>query len=128
VALARQGDVMNHGFDFTEFLHRKIEWSRRTFGPDQRTHGLSDHIRKELEEIEQNPADLEEWIDIILLAIDGAWRSGASPEDIVAMLMAKAQRNELRSWPDWRRLTENDPIEHIRESDVSQHDLFDGLP
>jgi hypothetical protein len=103
-------------FDFVDFLYRKMMWSRKTFGPHQRTKGLSDHIRKELVEIEKNPADLEEWVDIILLAIDGAWRSGASPEDIVAMLVTKAHRNELRKWPDWRDLTENDPIEHIRDA------------
>lgn len=101
-------------FDFIEFLHRKISWSKMTFGPGRRTNGIANHIRKELKEIEDNPDDLEEWIDIILLAIDGAWRSGADPQQIVGMLVKKTRTNEMRHWPDWKKMKEDEPIEHLR--------------
>jgi hypothetical protein len=52
------------------------EWSEATFGPGVRTLGVTNHIRKELEEIEKDPHDLNEWTDVIILAFDGAWRSG----------------------------------------------------
>ncbi len=100
-------------FDLVEHLHRQREFSLRTFGPGARTLGVSDHIRKELEEIRANPA-LEEWVDVILLALDGAWRSGASPEDIAAAIEAKQARNESRTWPDWRTADPNKAIEHDR--------------
>jgi|SRR5215813_3118816 len=103
-------------FDFLEFLKRKISWSQKTFGPGKRTNGIADHIRKELEEVERNPSDLEEWIDIILLAVDGAWRSGATPEEIVSMLIGKTRTNEMRRWPDWRKMRDDDPIEHERDA------------
>ena len=58
--------------------------------------------------------DLEEWIDVVLLALDGAWRSGASPEKIVACLEKKMQKNRGRNWPDWKSIGEDEPIEHVR--------------
>ena len=75
------GDVT--AIDVT-YLERHREWSRATFGPGTRAMGLVDHIRKELAEIEAAPGDLGEWVDVIILAIDGAWRSGAKPADIIA--------------------------------------------
>ena len=119
-------DQMTNKFDFIEFLNHKISWSAKNFGPGRRTKGIVAHIRKELQEVEANPTDLEEWADIILLAIDGAWRSGATSEQIAGMLMGKMRKNELRNWPDWRKMKEGDPIEHVREGDVSRSDLFDG--
>ena len=73
-------------FDLHAHLVRQAEWSERTFGPGTRTQGVIHHIRKELREIEAAPGDLTEWIDVVLLALDGAWRSGASPNEIVSAL------------------------------------------
>jgi len=104
-------------FDFERHLLRQREWSGRTFGPGARSQGCVDHIRKELREIEANPGDLEEWIDVAILALDGAWRSGAQPADIVAALVAKQTKNERRKWPDWRTADPNHAIEHDRSED-----------
>jgi hypothetical protein len=72
------------------------------FGPGKRTLGVIDHIRKELDEIHQAPEDLSEWADVIILAFDGAWRTGAEPQEIIDAIKAKQTKNEKRSWPDWR--------------------------
>ena len=101
-------------FDLVSHLLRQREWSARTFGPGLRTQGVIEHIRKELEEILTAPTDLEEWIDVVILALDGAWRMGASPEQIIVQVVAKQTKNESREWPDWRTATEAQPIEHIR--------------
>jgi hypothetical protein len=95
-------------------LHRQREFSLRTFGPGTRTGGVLDHIRKELNEIEKSPHDLSEWVDVILLALDGAWRHGHDPEAIAAAIVAKQARNESRQWPDWRTMPTDKAIEHIR--------------
>lgn len=102
-------------FDLTAHLYRQRDWSRKTFGPGMRTKGVIDHIRKELVEIEAEPADLREWIDVVILALDGAWRSGHSPAEIVSALAAKQRRNEERKWPDWRTQSLDRAIEHVRE-------------
>ena len=103
-------------FDFHAHLVRQAKFSRNTFGPGRRTQGVSDHIRKELAEIAEAPDDLEEWIDVVILALDGAWRTGASPEQIIATLKAKQAKNEARTWPDWRTADPNKAIEHSKET------------
>lgn len=106
------------GFDLVQFIGEQIEFSERTFGPGTRTSGVIAHIRKELAEIEESPHDLTEWVDVMLLAFDGAWRAGYRPDEIAAALRAKFEKNKRRSWPDWRQNTDG-PIEHIPEpSDV----------
>lgn len=96
-------------------LEQQRNWSRATFGPSRRTKGVTDHIRKELIEIEAAPDDLGEWVDVIILAFDGAWRCGAEPEEIIAAVKAKQMRNEGRTWPDWRTASEDHAIEHDRQ-------------
>ena len=102
-------------FDLVNHLRRQREFSLRTFGPGPRTQGVIDHIRKELVEIEAAPGDLEEWVDVVLLALDGAWRAGYHPENIALAIATKQARNELRTWPDWRTAEPGKAIEHVRE-------------
>ena len=106
-------------FDFEQHLYRQRIWSEKTFGPGTRAKGVVDHIRKELLEIEADPADLKEWIDVVVLAIDGAWRSGSSPRQIIDQIVATQARNEGRNWPDWRTLSPDQAIEHVREGGSS---------
>jgi hypothetical protein len=101
-------------FDFRAHLQRQREWSGRTFGPGPRTAGVIDHIRKELREIEADPSDVLEWIDVVILALDGAWRSGSTPDEIITALVGKQVRNETRAWPDWRTQPQDKAIEHTR--------------
>jgi len=97
-----------------EHLWRQKQWSIRTFGPAKRTLGVLDHIRKELAEIEADPDDLGEWVDVIILAFDGAWRHGWEPQQTIDAIVAKQTRNEARSWPGWRTMSEDVAIEHDR--------------
>lgn len=101
-------------FDLVAHLERQKAFSLKTFGPGQRTDGVLDHIRKELKEIEENPSDVVEWIDVVLLALDGAWRAGFTPEQIASALEAKQQKNENRNWPDWTTVPEGQAITHIK--------------
>ena len=94
--------MWQHRFDLVSHLQRQREWSEKTFGPGPRVQGLTDHIKKELVEVEKNPTDLSEWIDLIILASDGAWRAGFSPHEIAEALNAKMEKNMRRVWPDWR--------------------------
>lgn len=106
-------------FDLVQHLHRQRAFSLNTFGPGNRTAGVLDHIRKELKEIEADPADLFEWVDLVLLSLDGAWRAGHTPEAIAAGIEAKQTRNEGRVWPDWRTADPDKAIEHDRTGETS---------
>ncbi|MDG4791987.1 DUF550 domain-containing protein [Micromonospora sp. WMMD1102] len=100
-------------------LARQRDFSERTFGPGARTKGVVDHIRKELAEIEADPSDLGEWVDVVILALDGAWRAGHEPQQIIDAVVAKQIRNEARVWPDWRTADPNRAIEHDRSAEVA---------
>lgn len=102
---------------FVDIVRRQKEWSARTFGPGSRTAGVLAHIRLELVEVEADPDNLSEWMDIVILAIDGAWRAGHSPEAIAAALSDKQSVNERREWPDWVTADPNGPIEHKRATE-----------
>ena len=103
------------GFDLVAHLRRQIAFSIETFGPGQRVSGVLDHIRKELAEIEKDPSDLTEWVDVVLLAFDGALRAGHSPVEVAEALGKKLAVNEKRQWPDWRKAPPGVAIEHIRK-------------
>ena len=94
-----------------EYLERQREWSTRTFGYGKRTMGISEHIRKELLEIAADPHDSKEWIDVIILAMDGYWRSGGELELLMAGLRYKQQLNFSRKWPVPE--SEDVAVEHI---------------
>ena len=95
-------------------IERQRDFSTRTFGPGTRTAGVLDHIAKELDEIRKAPTDLSEWADVIILALDGAQRTGAAPQDIIDAIVAKQDKNESRDWPDWRDQDPDKAIEHHR--------------
>ena len=99
-----------------EYIDRQIAFSNETFGPGHRTKGVLQHIRKELLEIEQDPTDLMEWVDVIILALDGAWRAGYNAVAICDALEYKLCKNVRRDWPDWRTMSEDQTIEHKRNS------------
>ena len=99
----------------TNYINNQQQWSLETFGPGARTKGLTKHIKKELQEIEQDPTSVEEWVDVIILALDGAWRAGHESEEIVAALQEKQMINFIRTWPTPK--SEDEPTEHLRKGD-----------
>lgn len=112
--------------DLKQHLIRQMAFSHATFGPGRRTNGVVDHIRKELKEVLDADGDSYEWVDVVILALDGLTRqlaySGehrANPdlvaENAVAMILGKQARNEARSWPDWRTADREKAIEHIKD-------------
>lgn len=87
-------------------------WSAKQFGPGRRTVGLTAHIMKECQEVRDDPDDAREWIDIIILAIEGYLRHGGKPEELAEMLEAKQRVNFERAWPAVK--PEHEPMEHLK--------------
>lgn len=108
--------VDRHSGKHFAMLFDKIgTWSAATFGPG-RVAGVIDHVEKELAEIKAKPNDLEEWIDLAMLAMDGARRAcGITGDGWVEALMAKFAKNQHRTWPDWRTAPKDKAIEHERK-------------
>lgn len=117
-----------------QHLLRQMAFSRATFGPGQRRAGVIDHIKKELDEIEEIPNDMareKEWVDVVILALDGMWRSLSFHDDgrqrhqpdhvaekVVNLIRNKQAVNEQRDWPDWRTMSADKAIEHDRTKDA----------
>ena len=123
-----------------EHLRSQIAFSVATFGPGTRINGVLDHISKEIEEVRAEPS-LEEWIDIVILAMDGAWRhvtfskEGEGPAEnsattaanlVATALHRKLDRNFFRTWPNWRDQPRDRAIEHDRSDEVSVHPVGKG--
>lgn len=127
--------------DFVSHLTRQAAFSKATFGPGPRTKGVVDHIKKELKEVGKVYADndgmpeagpdsnvhtdaAQEWTDVAILALDGLTRAIAAArpdwtldrvaESAALMIVAKQGKNELRDWPDWRTMSSDSAIEHVR--------------
>ena len=117
--------------DLKQHLLRQMAFSHATFGPGERTKGVADHLRKEIDEMLLAGGESDEWVDIVILALDGLTRRLAyctgdgterSNPDTVAqiacnLILGKQTRNEARSWPDWRTADPNRAIEHDRSKD-----------
>jgi len=103
--------------DLKFYLVRQRLWFLKIFGPGQRDAGLIKHIKKELDEIRDSPGDIEEWIDVIILAFEGALRNAKSVEaveEVIGCLQAKQDKNLARTWPDWVNQDPEEPIEHVK--------------
>jgi len=100
-------------FDLVSYLEIQKKWSTRVFGEGKRTLGLTEHITKELEEIKAQPDDIMEWVDVMILALDGAWRSGHSPVEVCKAMLDKQSINLQRKWNEVK--SENESIHHVKE-------------
>jgi phage gp29-like protein len=96
--------------NLAELLVPHIEWSKQTFGTTPRVEGICKHIAKELDEIRATPRCLFEWIDVVILALDGAWRAGYSPTDIEYALSDKMEIIRARKYP---KPQDDEVSEHI---------------
>jgi hypothetical protein len=118
--------------DLKQHLLRQMAFSHATFGPGERTAGVIDHIKKELVEVENHcgGGHPEEWVDVVILALDGLTRSlkfrhgitferarhpRAVAGEACRMIEAKQGMNEIREWPDWRTVDPDSAIEHVRQ-------------
>lgn len=98
-------------------LEFQRKWSDDTFGKGARTTGVLKHIEKEIQEVRESPDDVFEWVDLIILAIDGATRRGISPKALIRAYHAKMIENVLRDWPEPPPggFPEDVAVEHVRE-------------
>jgi hypothetical protein len=102
-----------------ETLRKQRAWSRETFGPNYSLSSVIDHLKKEVKEIEDDPADLMEYIDAAMLSFEGASRAGYSPEEIADAFVEKLEINIKREWPDWRTAEPDKAITHVKEGKVA---------
>ncbi len=112
--------------DFEAFALRKAAHSIAAFGPRQTDEGIIDHLKKEAAEVLAAPGIKDrqrEWVDIVMLGLDGLLRSliregyntARAASEAVHMIRTKQTTLESREWPDWRTVSPDKAIEHVRE-------------
>lgn len=109
--------------DLIAHMKRQRAFSKAAFGPGERTNALCNRIKKKLDEIESAQARTtraEEFVDVVILALDGLWRTGLTPEEIVEAIEAKQMQNELRVWPDWRTTAQEQATHSTREREKQE--------
>jgi len=91
-------------------------WSAQTFGRAsvRGPVGPLKHLAREAMEAAENPADIAEYADCVLLMIDAVRRSGFTAEQVVDAAAEKLQANKLRTWPAPTDMAANEPVEHVR--------------
>lgn len=104
-------------FDLVAHLHRQREFMRRTFGVEARPAAMLPVIRKRLDEISGNPGDLSGWVQVVVLALDGAWRAGHAPAKIALAIAALQIEMELAKEPtiEFRLEIDLELPGHVRE-------------
>lgn len=97
-------------------------FSLATFGDttlDRLTRNLN-HIKSELHEINEQPSDIEEWADLLLIAIDSFWRTGGIPFRIYN----RELKEIARYYQNIRTIAEH--IERIEQA-IELPDVYDML-
>lgn len=110
----------NYSDPLRTFWNRFRVWSENTFGPPtiRGPIGPIKHLQKEIEkELLPSPYDLEEYADCVFLIFDACRRAGFSYDELVEKIYYKFEKNQNRTWPDWRGKDPNAPIEHDRSNE-----------
>lgn len=72
-------------------------WALPTFGRTEPSGSLA-HLASEVEELREDPSDIGEYADCLLLLLDAAAISGFSTRDLLRAVWTKMERNKARTW------------------------------
>lgn len=88
-------------------------WANSQFGNrDGKPFGVIFHLRKELTELYENPTDIEEMADVMMLTLEIAAIQGWTTDDVFDATLMKLAKNKKRTWYP---LDEDGVAEHVEE-------------
>ena len=87
-------------------------WADSVFGKDRKPEMILQHLKKEIQELIEEPSNLEEYADVGILWLNAAAKAGYKVKDLYFAMAGKLMVNKSRKWgkPD-----ENDVVEHLRQ-------------
>lgn len=80
-------------FNLIDLLRKQQEFSQQVYGPHP-TRNVMVCIKMELQRVIDNPDDVLQWADVLLMVFDGAMHRGFTPEEIAAA-MEKSLNSQL---------------------------------
>jgi ParB family chromosome partitioning protein len=107
------------GRAFTALCEDHAAWSRETFGCDlaRGPIGPLRHLEKEAREAYENPTDMVEYADCLLLILDASRRAGLTPLRLVEIAAEKLKVVKRRVYPP---AAPDEPAEHDRTGEPGQ--------
>ncbi len=90
-------------------------WADFVFGRDRKPEQILQHLKKEIEELIENPSSLEEYADIGILWLNAAKKAGYEVDDLYFAMISKMRINKARKWG---KADENGVVEHLRGDGV----------
>lgn len=87
------------------------KFSDETFGKDRNPIGPLKHLKKEIDEIIENPDDIVEYADFLLLFIDAIRLNGYTFSKVINAAFEKLEVNKTRDWPP---LNKEGYSEHVK--------------
>lgn len=108
---------------FTDLMLEQGEWSQKTFGTDAERGpvGALKHLSKEALEAAQDPTNITEYADCLILLMDAIRRAGHNREgfkwmDVLRAAKEKMKVNKARNWP--APTASDEPVEHDRSKEA----------
>jgi hypothetical protein len=82
-----------------QYLFKAIgEWSDSVFGEARGPEGALHHLELEIQELNAEPYQIEEYADCLMLLFDAARMAGFGLEDLEIALQMKLEKNKRRKW------------------------------
>jgi hypothetical protein len=101
-------------FNFQPVQDSIAAWADSVFGKDRRLDSILKHLKKEVEELIDEPFSVEEYADVGILWLNAASKAGYKVDDLYFAMIGKMMVNRSRKWG---KPGENGVIEHQREQD-----------
>ena len=104
---------MSYKLDQDNFQADQKRWSDKTF-VGQPLSGKFSHLRREINELEENPKDIMEYADCYFLLTDIAAKNNVLLSDIHEAAIEKLEINKKRKWG---KPNADGSVEHIKDKE-----------
>ncbi len=102
--------------EFNFFQEQQGEWAAETF-KNQTVDGKLAHLIKEVGELRDDPTDILEFADCLMLLLDAARLQGITATDILINAWYKLGINKQR---EWGQPNADGSVEHISEANSDE--------
>lgn len=113
-------ELVRLGQEASELEADVKDWASGTFGTAQQRGpvGPLHHLAKEANETAEDPTNIVEYADCLIIFLDAMWRAGFTLQQVVDAAHSKMKVNRARKWP---KAVEGKPCEHIKEVGGQPH-------
>lgn len=105
--------------DWKKFQDEIKQWESETF-PKSTLHSRMEHLRDETFEVEDNPKDIYEWADVLMLYFQGLTEQGYTLDDVYDACIKKFEILKNREWdkPDEKGVVRHKKTNESQLTDV----------